>query len=165
MTGKDLASELLIWLRRESENFTPPGNASQDAVPLGPQLSGAEKRRARAALEAFDRSRPRDPSGRSEQAQLPALARPLVTALLIDVLKESGSLLSALGAAMNETNAALRAITADSTNNIHLVNADAFFEDFASFLKPETMHPSVAGARRMGEMMNSAVCSSKEPQE
>ncbi|MCA2961407.1 MAG: hypothetical protein IOD12_14245 [Silvanigrellales bacterium] len=165
MTGKDLASELLIWLRRESENFTPPGNASQDAVPLGPQLSGAEKRRARAALEAFDRSRPRDPSGRSEQAQLPALARPLVTALLIDVLKESGSLLSALGAAMNEANAALRAITADSTNNIHLVNADAFFEDFASFLKPETMHPSVAGARRMGEMMNSAVCSSKEPQE
>lgn len=162
ITGKNLAAELLAWLRFETSDLALSAHAV-NTPSLGPRLSAAERRRARKALEAFDRARPRDPTGRKEESQLPAFARPLVTALLMNVLKESGSLLQALGQAMNETNDALRQVAGDPTNNIHLVNADSFFEEFASYLKPETMHPSVSGARRMGELMVSALCEKKEP--
>jgi hypothetical protein len=67
-------------------------------------------------------------------------------------------LLEALGAAMDETNLHARAFTASPSNNVHLLNADEFFTDFAAFLKPETMHPSVSGARRMAAMIDRAPC-------
>lgn len=161
--GRNIAGDLVDWLRAEtsSSGSLASGEPRNQAF-SGPRLSAKERARAKAALAELEKKSALDPTGRDDASGLPLALRGVATWVLLDVLKESGALLDYLGLAMDETNVHARAVTASASNNVHLVNADEFFLSFGAFLKPQTMHPSVAGARRMADMLTRAVCASQE---
>lgn len=182
-TGQNIASALLDWLRTETSlsapysvgqkftSFVDPTKKSEfenhrlnrlTALDLPDiALDAAQKNRVRKALADFDVAMPLDPTGRVAGASSSSVTQAIVTALLFDLLKETDAVLDNLSAAMNETNAVARAATARSDNGILLIDYDEFFENFGAFLKPQTMHPTVAGAQRLGDMLERAVCKSK----
>lgn len=80
--------------------------------------------------------------------------------LVLKAIKDLPLFMESLEKAMQHENRTLRAVTSKSTNNVHIVNVDKFYEHFPYFLKPETMHPSVFGAKQMALMVNKAICSS-----
>lgn len=80
--------------------------------------------------------------------------------LLLKAVKDLPLFMESLEKAMQSQNRSIRAITSKSSNNTHILNVDQFYENFPYFLKPETMHPSVFGAKQMAQMINKAICGS-----
>lgn len=80
--------------------------------------------------------------------------------LVLKAIKDLPLFMESLEKAMQNENRSIRAMTSKTTNNTHILNVDKFYEHFPYFLKPETIHPSVFGAKQMAQMINKAVCSS-----
>ncbi|NBO37925.1 hypothetical protein EBU99_05005 [bacterium] len=103
-------------------------------------------------------------SGQANQSQNTARVKKqsgLVAALanwaLLKAIKDLPLFMESLEKAMQYENRNARAFSSLASNNTHLINVDKFFENFPYFLKPETMHPSVFGAKQMAGMINKAV--------
>ncbi len=88
------------------------------------------------------------------------LVAKLANWLLLKAIKDLPLFMESLEKAMQSENISIRAMTSKTTNNTHIVNVDKFYEHFPYFIKPETMHPSVFGAKEMAQMINKAICSS-----
>lgn len=89
-----------------------------------------------------------------------ALIAGLANWLVMKAVKDLPLFMESLEKAMQYENRGARAFAAQQNNNTHIVNVDKFFEVFPYFLKPETAHPSVFGARQMAGMINKAICQS-----
>ncbi|MEY2987566.1 MAG: hypothetical protein RJB13_1087, partial [Pseudomonadota bacterium] len=80
--------------------------------------------------------------------------------LVLKAIKDLPLFMESLEKAMQHENRSIRAMTSMATNNTHILNVDKFYENFPYFLKPETIHPSVFGAKQMSKMINKSICSS-----
>lgn len=102
----------------------------------------------------------------NEQAQInlkrsTGLISRLANWLLLKAVKDLPLFMESLEKAMQQENRSIRAMTSQVSNNTHVINVDKFYEHFPYFLQPETMHPSVFGAKQMAEMVNKAICNSR----
>ncbi len=106
-----------------------------------------------------------DPAGGGQPGTLlPASITGIANALILSALGDLPLFIQSLSSAMNLSNERSRVFTERTDNNVHLLNVDAFYKNFATFLKPETMHPTVYGAKLMAELVDKSVCESEGPQ-
>lgn len=82
----------------------------------------------------------------------------LLNGMLLEGMGDLPIFFEGLHRAFNNTNARTREFTSREDNNVHYVSADTFYSNFATFLKPETMHPSVLGAKIMANSFDSEIC-------
>jgi hypothetical protein len=151
-TGVDIKASLLRWLEKESDSRATTANFSD--VSLTPE----QKKQVRLALKQLKKELPSEPTGALGKKDPGIAMRSVSTLLLWNVLKESTELLENLQVAFNETNAALRGFLRTHNHNIRMIDADAFYTDFASYLKPENMHPHFQGANRFANLLEDALC-------
>lgn len=179
MTGSNVGDQLALWLRKMSQAGVNTFADSEGGY-YDPQTkqtySQEELAQIREAHDEFQRlmSEALPEYGVSAQdyfkLQSNASNTPdsgkkqagIITALanwaILKAVKDLPLFMQSLERAMQYENRGIRALTSQTDNNVHLVNVDKFFENFPYFLKPETMHPSVFGARQMAGMINKAVC-------
>ncbi|MEN9810867.1 MAG: hypothetical protein RLZZ488_2434 [Pseudomonadota bacterium] len=181
MTGQNMADQLAQWLRRMSTVGINSLSADEETYfdeETNTHYTAAELETLRSAHDDFQKilSAALEENGLPPSVYFNSLAEPrkapvigksasgLISALanwaILKAVKDLPLFMQSLERAMQYENRAARAATSQSDNNIHLVNVDKFFENFPYFLKPETMHPSVFGARQMAGMINKAVCQS-----
>lgn len=181
MTGQNMADQLAQWLRRMSTVGINSLTADEETYfdkETNAYYTAAELETLRGAHDDFEKilSAALEENGippsvyfnaAAEPRKAPAIGKTpsgLISALanwaILKAVKDLPLFMQSLERAMQYENRSARAVTSQSDNNIHLVNVDKFFENFPYFLKPETMHPSVFGARQMAGMINKAVCHS-----
>jgi hypothetical protein len=103
------------------------------------------------------------PDGAAVKAAKPSIPwalRGALNAIILSGLKDLPLLVKSADKAFDAQNAKLRAFTALTNNNVHLVNVDVFYENFPKLINSHTMHPSVSGAKFMAQAVETAVCSS-----
>lgn len=180
ITGANLSQDILYWLNRVTRGgqlvqASQTDDGSWTLPELGLQLSPKDLRILNDSLEMLRTdSSPAikstltwngkklqfafDPTGDSSVTMLPKSMSGLVEQLFSGVLRELPTFVDAMNGAFSETNAYVRHIGADPTNNIHILNVDEFFENIGSFINPRLAHPSVEGARKMAQMVERTIC-------
>ncbi len=83
----------------------------------------------------------------------------LVKKLLVAALADLPVLIKSADKAFNDINKKIRTFTSTSNHNVHLVNADEFYLNFHNIIHPETMHPTVSGAKFMSDLIHRTTCS------
>ena len=100
-------------------------------------------------------------STRAAKPSVPWALRGAVNAIILSGLKDLPLLIKSADRAFNYQNAKLRQFTALPNNNVHIVDVDLFYQNFHKVVNARTMHPSVAGAKFMAQIVDTAVCTSQ----
>jgi hypothetical protein len=179
-TGQNFADQLALWLRKmstvnlnaltnDSEGYLDPAtgehfssdelNAIRDANEEFQRLMSEKLEEHGLSVSSYFNALQNNPPSAQPRTQL-GLISSIANWAILKAVKDLPLFMKSLERAMQYENRGVRALTSQSDNNVHLVNVDKFFEMFPYFLKPETMHPSVFGAKQMAGMINKAVCQS-----
>ena len=82
----------------------------------------------------------------------------LLEKVVIRILQDFPLLLKSADKSFVYLNDRIREFTARTDNNVHLVNVDSFYLNFHKIVHPKTLHPSVAGAQKMAELVSASIC-------
>jgi len=85
----------------------------------------------------------------------------VIRKLLVASLTDLPLIIKSADLAFNEINRKIRKFTKRKDHNVHMVNADEFYLNFHNIVHPETMHPTVAGAKFMSDLVRRTTCSSQ----
>lgn len=99
-----------------------------------------------------------DPIGGAEVTMFPNFTHGIVARLLSEVLVELPAFIGGLEQTFASVNRTVVALGARTDNNVHVLDADEFYENLGYFLNPRTAHPSVLGAERMARMIDRTIC-------
>ena len=116
---------------------------------------------ARAAEEyGYDSSHMESKEATAEEEKLiiKALANSTLKPIISRVIQDLPLILKAADRSFTAINDRLEEFTNRTDNNVHLVNADEFYQNFHKIVNPRTMHPSVEGSKFIADIVNRSIC-------
>lgn len=166
LTGIDISQELLTWLNKIAYDPASPVALTPqkyyDPV-TGETLSPEQRLHYRKILQniesqwhAHSALNASTPLGNG--ASVPKPLKGLLTTIILDALQDLESYIRAADTAFATVNSDIRTFALRQDHNVKIINVDPFFKNFHRLVHPETMHPTVAAARWMANLVDSSLC-------
>lgn len=101
-----------------------------------------------------------DPLSGGPLKDIPPLQSGLLNIIILQALGDLPLFIESLAQSFDDTNQKVETFLSQNQkpSAVRLINADSFFKQFPAFLKPETMHPDVYGAKRISKVITTALC-------
>lgn len=137
---------------------------AQTGLEITPELEEERKKieyRESSNQQSLSAAKPKalDPFG-TEVSKFSELKSAVANVAAMNVFGDLDLFIESLDEAFKFSNTAVDNFTSLSSNNIYSINADPFYQNFSSYLKPDTMHPDVSGAIKIANFLENGLCDS-----